>query len=65
MTKTADVIVIGSGVIGCAAAYYMAKKGMSVLVLDQDESVGNGGSSRNGAGSPDVIRENCRLPFMA
>ena len=47
MTKTADVIVIGSGVIGCAAAYYMAKKGMSVLVLDQDESVGNGGSSRN------------------
>jgi len=29
MTKTADVIVIGSGVIGCAAAYYMAKKGMS------------------------------------
>ena len=29
MIKTADVIVIGSGVIGCAAAYYMAKKGMS------------------------------------
>ena len=29
MTKTADVIVIGSGVIGCAAAYYMAKKGMA------------------------------------
>ena len=27
MIKTADVIVIGSGVIGCAAAYYMAKKG--------------------------------------
>ncbi len=26
MIKTADVIVIGSGVIGCAAAYYMAKK---------------------------------------
>ena len=44
MIKTADVIVIGSGVIGCAAAYYMAKKGMSVLVLDQDESVGYGGS---------------------
>ena len=56
MIKTADVIVIGSGVIGCAAAYYMAKKGMSVLVLDQDESVGTG--------SPDVTRENCRLPFM-
>ena len=31
MIKTADVIVIGSGVIRCAAAYYMAKKVMSVL----------------------------------
>ena len=58
MIKTADVIVIGSGVIGCAAAYYMAKKGMSVLVLDQDESVGNGGSSRNGGG----VRQSGRDP---
>ena len=58
MIKTADVIVIGSGVIGCAAAYYMAKKGMSVLVLDQDESVGNGGSSRNGGG----VRQSGRGP---
>ena len=50
MRKTADLIIVGSGVIGCAAAYYSAKKGMSVLVLDRDQSVGNGGSSRNGGG---------------
>ena len=61
--KTADVIVIGSGVIGCAAAYYMAKKGMSVLVLDQDESVGNGGSSRNGGGVRQSGRDPRELPL--
>lgn len=63
MTKTADVIVIGNGVIGCAAAYYMAKKGMSVLVLDQDESVGNGGSSRNGGGVRQSGRDPRELPL--
>jgi len=63
MTKTADVIVIGSGVIGCAAAYYMAKKGMSVLVLDQDESVGNGGSSRSGGGVRQSGRDPRELPL--
>lgn len=63
MTKTTDVIVIGSGVIGCAAAYYMAKKGMSVLVLDQDESVGNGGSSRNGGGVRQSGRDPRELPL--
>lgn len=63
MTKTADVIVIGSGVIGCAAAYYMAKKGLSVLVLDQDESVGNGGSSRNGGGVRQSGRDPRELPL--
>ena len=45
MSKTADVIIVGSGVIGCAAAYYLAKKGTSVIVLDRDESIGNGGSA--------------------
>ena len=64
MIKTADVIVIGSGVIGCAAAYYMAKKGMSVLVLDQDESVGNGGSSRNGGGVRQSGRDPRELPLV-
>lgn len=63
MIKTADVIVIGSGVIGCAAAYYMAKKGMSVLVLDQDESVGNGASSRNGGGVRQSGRDPRELPL--
>ena len=35
MTKTADVIVIGSGIVGNATAYELAKRGKSVLVLEK------------------------------
>ncbi|MGN0487992.1 MAG: NAD(P)/FAD-dependent oxidoreductase [Ruminococcus sp.] len=61
--KTADVIIIGSGVIGCAAAYYTAKKGLSVLVLDKDICIGNGGSSRNGGGVRQSGRDPRELPL--
>jgi len=30
-----DVVVIGGGVMGCAAAYHLAKRGRSVLLLEQ------------------------------
>ena len=49
--RTAEVIIIGGGVVGCAAAYYLAKKGVKdVIVLEADKSIGHGGSSRNGGG---------------
>ena len=40
---TADVIIIGGGVNGCATAYYLAKKGVKdVVVLEADKSIGHG-----------------------
>lgn len=63
MSKTADVIIIGSGVIGCATAYYLAKKGTSVIVLDKDENIGNGGSARNGGGVRQSGRDPRELPL--
>lgn len=50
MKKNADVIIIGAGIIGCATAYYLAKKGRSVIVLEQGKVIGYGGSGRNGGG---------------
>ncbi|MGN0152911.1 MAG: NAD(P)/FAD-dependent oxidoreductase [Lachnospiraceae bacterium] len=51
MKKTAEVIIIGGGVNGCAAAYYLAKRGLTdVIVLEGSDSIGHGGSSRNGGG---------------
>lgn len=35
-----DVIIIGAGSVGVPTAYFMAKKGLDVLVLDQLSSVG-------------------------
>lgn len=35
MTRTPDVVVVGGGVIGCAVAYYVAKRGLKVTLIDQ------------------------------
>ena len=63
MSNHADVIVIGGGIIGNATAYYLAKKGCSVLVLDKSEHIGDGGSSRNGGGVRQSGRDNKELPL--
>jgi len=36
MAKTSDVVVLGGGVVGCAAAYYIAGEGLSVTVIERD-----------------------------
>lgn len=46
--RKADVIIIGSGVIGNSTAYYLAKEGLKVIVLEKDNIIGNGASTRNG-----------------
>ena len=64
MKKTADVIIIGGGVVGCAAAYYLAKKGVKdVVVLEASKSIGHGGSSRNGGGVRQSGRDVRELPY--
>jgi len=45
-----DVVVIGGGIVGCAAAYYLGKKGFQVLVVEKDPAVGLQASGRNGGG---------------
>jgi hydrogen cyanide synthase HcnC len=35
MSRHPDVVVIGGGVIGCAVAYYAAKRGLHVTLIDQ------------------------------
>src|SRR5919109_3625754 len=33
--KEADVVVVGAGIIGCAAAYYLARRGARVVVVER------------------------------
>ncbi len=64
MNRTADVVIIGGGVVGCAAAYYLAKAGNSnVIVLESSGSIGHGGSSRNGGGVRQSGRDVRELPY--
>ncbi len=63
MSTHADVIIIGSGITGNATAYYLAKKGLSVIVLEKSKHIGNGGSSRNGGGVRQSGRDKRELPL--
>jgi sarcosine oxidase subunit beta len=52
MTKSADAIIIGAGVIGAATAFEMAKGGYEVLCIDRHPAAGYGSTS----GSCAIIR---------
>jgi glycine oxidase len=44
MAKTADVIVVGAGVVGCSVAYYLAREGAKVILVEK-EAIGSGASA--------------------
>ncbi|MBP5801309.1 FAD-binding oxidoreductase [Microbacterium maritypicum] len=54
MNNTADVVVIGAGVIGCSVAYEFARAGRSVIVVDRASGAGQGSTGASSA----VVRFN-------
>jgi len=52
MSNSPDAIIIGTGVIGTAIAFEMAKKGMKTLSVDRNTQIGHGST----AGSCAIIR---------
>ena len=48
MAQSADVVIIGGGVIGCAAAYELAGAGLSVIVLERGRIGGEASSASAG-----------------
>ena len=52
MAKTADAIIIGTGVIGTATAFELAKRGFKTLSVDRNAQAGHGSTS----GSCAIIR---------
>ena len=49
MNLTADVVVVGAGVIGCSIALELARNGRRVLVLDKAGGAGHGSTSASSA----------------
>lgn len=58
----ADVVVIGGGIIGCAAAHQLARAGRSVALVEKG-AIGGQASGRNGGGVRQQRRHPAELPL--
>lgn len=63
LPTAADVVVIGGGIIGCAAAYYLARRGVRVALVEKGR-VGAEQSSRNWGWCRTQGRDLAELPLM-
>ncbi len=63
LPREADVIIIGGGVIGVSAAYYLARKGLRAVVLEKGRIAGEQ-SSRNWGWIRQQGRDLAELPIM-
>lgn len=63
MKNKADIVIIGGGIIGCAVAFNLAKKGMKDIVVLEKEFLASGATGRCGAGVRQQwgTRQNCLL----
>jgi len=61
--KTADIVIIGGGIVGTATAYYLAKSGRKNVVLLEKNTVCSGSTGRCGAGirAQWGLELNCRM----
>jgi sarcosine oxidase, subunit beta len=51
LPTTADIVIIGGGVIGASAAYHLAKSGMNnIVLLEKEEFFGTGATGRCAGG---------------
>ena len=57
MKRTADVVVIGGGIMGASTAYHLAKRGCTnVVLLESAELFGTGATGLNAGGVRDSAR---------
>jgi glycine/D-amino acid oxidase-like deaminating enzyme len=52
MQSSNRVVVVGAGVFGCAAAYYLAKRGAAVTVIERDDFSAHASSNNPGNLNP-------------
>ena len=52
MAQTADVVIVGGGIVGSATAYYLAKGGAKVVLLEKGDIACEQSSRAWGVRSP-------------
>ena len=63
LPSQADVVIVGGGIVGCSAAYYLAKRGVSAVVIEKDV-IGRAQSGRNWGFIRQQGRDPLELPLM-
>ena len=52
MTETADIVIIGSGIVGSSVAYHLAEQGCTnVLVVEREPHQGKGSTGKSMGGA--------------
>jgi sarcosine oxidase subunit beta len=49
LPKTADIVILGAGVMGASIAFHLAKRKAGQMVVLEKQHVGHGGSGRSSA----------------
>jgi sarcosine oxidase subunit beta len=62
MPETADIVIIGGGVMGCAIAYNLAREGLKPVVIDKSD-IGGEASGSNGGGVRQSARNLKEMPM--
>ena len=55
MSNVSDVLVIGAGLAGAAAAEWLCKRGLTVTILEARDRVGGRGYARTFAGTGESL----------
>lgn len=63
MSRTTDVAIIGGGAIGCALAWTLARRGLSVTVVERDEP-GRGATHAAGGMLSPIAEADAPGPFL-
>jgi glycine/D-amino acid oxidase-like deaminating enzyme len=63
LPRAADVVIIGGGIVGCSAAYFLARDGLSVTLFEKGRIAGEQ-SSRNWGWVRQQGRSPIELPLM-
>lgn len=62
MSETAQVVIIGGGVMGCSIAYSLAKEGLKPVVIERSD-IGGEASGSNGGGVRQSARNLKEMPL--